>query len=215
MKRGFVISFALIFSFAAVLSLSACSRQEAGSTGSQAVPGGWDRRRPDFGQPEKPADIRGVVKSIMGNAVTVLKIDLPGAGRRTSSTAENVDIEKIGNKEGVTGGAAITISTVAGGPGGMPGGRISGGPGGMPGGPGETGTTDRAAQMAALKELSTGEETIIVPVGIRMMKSSLTDEKKMEMVEASLTDITADKMITVWLNASVTDKKVAEFVLIN
>jgi hypothetical protein len=98
----------------------------------------------------------------------------------------------------------------AGGPGGMP-----GGPGGMPGGPGETGTTDRATQMAALKAMSTGEETIIIPVGIKMMKSSSTGEKKMEMVEASLTDITADKMITIWLNTSVSDKKVAEFVLIN
>ena len=35
------------------------------------------------------------------------------------------------------------------------------------------------------------------------------------MIEASLSDITPDKSITIWLNSDVTDKKVAEFVLIN
>jgi hypothetical protein len=49
-----------------------------------------------------------------------------------------------------------------------------------------------------------------------MLKSSVNaDTNKREMVEATLADITADKFITIWLNTSVTDKKVADFILIN
>jgi hypothetical protein len=72
----------------------------------------------------------------------------------------------------------------------------------------------RATMLAELKKISTGEEKVIIPVGIKMLKSSANGTKR-EMVEANLSDITNDKMITIWLNQSVTDKKVAEFVLIN
>jgi len=87
----------------------------------------------------------------------------------------------------------------------------------MPGGQDSDSSDSRAKMMDALKEMSTGEEKITIPVGIKMLKSSTStdDSGKKEMVEATLSDLTADKMITVWLNASVTDKKVAEFVLIN
>ncbi len=35
-------------------------------------------RMPDFGQPNEPSDIRGLVTKIVGNEVTVLKIERPG-----------------------------------------------------------------------------------------------------------------------------------------
>ena len=90
------------------------------------------------------------------------------------------------------------------------------GPGGFGGGQGRgEGTTDRAAMLASLKAMSTGQETIVIPVGIKMMKSENDATGKRTTVEASLADVTADKMITVWLNTSVTDKKIADFVLIN
>lgn len=169
-------------------------------------------RRPDFGQPDRQADVRGIVKSITGNEVTVLKIDLPAGGRRASSTPANGD--------NTTTQTAPVISF--GGNGQRAGGGDGGGfrPGGGPGGPGGGfnggGTTDRAARTAALKALSTGEDKIIIPVGIKMMKSSFNaDTKKNETAEATLTDVTADKSLMIWLNAAVTDKKVAEFVLIN
>lgn len=162
------------------------------------------RRMPDFGQPQRQPDIRGLVKSIVGNEATVLKIDM--GQRQASSTPEM----GTSTKEG----AALSFGNPN-----SPGGRMPaggpGGPGGF-GGPGEQTENSRVKMLEELKKISTGEEKIILPVGIQMLKSSRNDEtKKMEMVEASLSDITADKTVTIWLNAQITDKKVAEFVLIN
>lgn len=155
-------------------------------------------RRPDYGQPQRPADISGIIKSVVGNEVTVLKI---ANQRRASSTPDKV-------QTGANASSGTRFSLSAGGQSG--GGRAMGGFGGPGGGQG----TDRAAMLEQLKKMSTGEEKLIIPVGIKMLKSS-TNEGKREMVEATLADITADKSLTVWLNAAVTDKKVAEFVLIN
>ena len=77
--------------------------------------------------------------------------------------------------------------------------------------------------------MSTGEEKIIIPVGIKMMKSSSNASTgKREMVEATLADITTDKTLMIWLNANIaasttatgtstatSDRKIADFVLIN
>jgi hypothetical protein len=170
------------------------------------VPG--RNNRPDYGQPDREADVRGIVKTIVGNEVDVLKIDRPMGGR-ASSTNPNV---------GDNTNDRPAISLAGGTPGaGGPGGGGFRGPGGagMAGGPG--GAPDensRTAMLATLKEMSTGEEKVIIPVGIKMLKSS-TDGKSREMIEANLSDVINDKMITIWLNQSVTDKKVAEFVLIN
>jgi hypothetical protein len=99
----------------------------------------------------------------------------------------------------------------------LPGGGRMGAPGeGRMGGIGGQDSGSRATMLEELKKLSTGEEKIMIPVGIQMLKAEVnTETKKREMVEATLSDINADKMITVWLNAAVTDKKVAEFILIN
>jgi len=85
--------------------------------------------------------------------------------------------------------------------------------GGGMGGPGMEGSdTTRADMLAKLKEMSTGEETIVIPVGIKMMKFDTTTGSR-EPVEATLADITADKSITVWTSPIATST--AEFVLIN
>lgn len=162
-------------------------------------------RMPDFGQPDRAADLRGVVTSIIGNEVTVLEI-AANQGRRASSSLESQNASSTQSLPSIS----LTGSTN------MPRGA-QGGFGGPEGGPGrnESGTTDRATMLASLKAMSTGQSKISVPVGIQMMKSETAADGKRTMVEASLADISADKMITVWLNTSVSDKKIADFILIN
>jgi len=213
MKRKLILSVALL-SF--LLVLAGCSSQTGNNSSGTATgsPQGGRSRQPDFGQPQRTADIRGVVTSIVGNQVTVLKIAL-NSNRRASSTPNTTGSSTTTDSPSLSlnlGGASSRGGAGgAGGPGGG-GGFASGNRGGAGGGT----TTDRATMIANLKAMSTGQETIIIPVGIKMMKSSVDNSTKSRTeVEASLTDVTADKMITVWLNASVTDKKVAEFVLIN
>ncbi|MFA6386023.1 MAG: hypothetical protein WCW29_04750 [Candidatus Paceibacterota bacterium] len=162
-------------------------------------------KRPDFGQPDREADVRGLVKSILGNEVNVLKVDMPG--RQASSTeATNTENVKTQREAGVS---LTTTGVPAGGGAGM-----GMGMGGGPGGAGGQTADSRAQMLETLKAMSSGEEKILIPVGIKMLKFS-SESGSREMVEANLSDVTADKMITVWLNQSVTDKKVAEFVLIN
>lgn len=179
-----------------VLVLSACG---SSTNPTQNAKGGTEvrpDRRPDFGQPKTQPEVRGVVKSVVGNEVDILKIDQP---QRATSTATSTN-KTAGRLSagGVPSGAGMGIG------GGRPGGE---------GGGGANSTTDRTALMAQIKAMSTGEEKVIIPVGIKMLKSS-TDGTR-TMVEANISDVTADKMITIWLDASVTDKKVASFVLIN
>jgi hypothetical protein len=175
-------------------------------------------RQPDFGQPDRAPDVRGLVKSVVGNEVTVLKIDMPAGGFQASSTSE----QKSNTDKNST-RSAVSLTGSAGGR------MMAGGPGGA-GGPGEQTTESRAQMLAKLKELSTGEEKIIIPVGIQMLKMDTSDGKR-TMVEATLADITADKNLTIWLSsgasagniasstASTTavtaERKIAEFVLIN
>jgi hypothetical protein len=168
-------------------------------------------RQPDFGQPERQPDVRGVVKSIVGNEITVLKVEMPNRDRNSSSTPEQGDKAK----------AAVSLVGGSGGP--SMGGPGMGGPG--MGGPGEEQTANSRTQMlATLKEMSTGEEKIIIPVGIQMLKFDISSGKS-EPIEATLADITADKSVTIWTSSIATstsatttiatDKKIAEFVLIN
>lgn len=196
-KNFLLISLAL---FVCLLTLSGCSSKSTSPTNSQnsnnpatpQVGGRRNSRMPDFGQPDRSADMRGVVTSIVGNEVTVLKI-ANNQGRRASSSNETT-------ASGTQAAPAISLNGGSG--------RVRGGQGGFGGGPdggvgrGGSGTTDRAAMLANLKAMSTGQEKIIVPVGIKMMKSEMDAAGKRTMIEASLVDITADKMITVWLNTS-------------
>ncbi len=196
------------------LVLTACSNSATSPvTGGQAASssGARSARQIDFGQPDRPADLRGVVTSVVGSEVNILKIAV-NSGRRASSTPERNSSSTNPNPTNPN-SPSVSLSGVAatgsGNRGGFIGGRgAAGGPGG--------GTADRAAMIASLKAMSTGQETITIPVGIKMMKFSVDPStQKRTAVEANLTDISADKMITVWLNSSITDKKIADFVLIN
>lgn len=199
-----------------LLILTGCSSNISGAIGQSNTNAAktsrsGNSRQPDFGQPQREADIRGVVTSVVGNQVTVLKIAL-NSGRRASSTPNTTNSSSPTNSPSLSlnlgGGSLQGGAGRSGGPGG---GFGSGARGGA-----ADGQTDRAAMIANLKALSTGQETVTIPVGIKMMKFNVdASTKKREAVEASLTDVVADKMITVWLNPAVSDKKIADFVLIN
>lgn len=187
------------------LAISACSNSKQLSQNANqknndnSLPNNF--RRPDFGEPEKEADVRGVVKSVTGNEVVILKMEM-GAGKSLNGTSTGtVSNEAIQSPAVSLTGGAIPSQ----------GGRM------MAGGPGGFREDDnRASLVEALKEMSSGEETIFIPVGIRMLKlDNNSDSGKKEMVEATLEDVKADKMITVWFNESISDRQVAEFVVIN
>ena len=153
---------------------------------------------PNFSQPEESPDINGVVKSITGNEAVVLVLpdSFNQAGQRQNLTATETPEAQL-NPSAALGGGPM----------------MGGGPGaGRPEGGSDNGET-RAAMLSAIKEQSTGEERIVIPVGIQMLKPS-TEAKSREMVSASLSDITQDKMIRVWLDDSVTNRQVAKFVVI-
>lgn len=207
MKRAFLF-FSVIL--AASLVLTGCSGPSGNPSKGQPSASGAVRRpnRPDFGQPDRPADIRGIVKSLTGNEATILKVDLPN---RQASSTPRTGTDSTTSKDAFSLGAA-----------GRSGRMMAGGPGGPegPGGRGGQDDSSREQMLAKLKEMSTGEEKIIIPVGIKMMKpSASTGAGKREMIEATLADITADKSLMIWLNTKVgtsTDnKKIADFVLIN
>ena len=218
-KRIFILSTLLL---GGVFALTACSKAPAtgansqnsnqNSTGTPQANGGPRNRMPDFGQPTRPADVRGVVKSITGNEADILVVNM-GGGRGGQNASSTPNANASGTKQA----PAISLSGSGagrqGGFGGYAGGQ--GGQGGRGGAGGAGGTTDPAARLAQLKAMSTGEDTVVIPVGIKMLKSSTDASNKRTFVEASLSDIVSDKTITIWLNSSVTDKKVAEFVLIN
>lgn len=201
----------LILPILFLLILSGCSLKnssaDANANANQKNVGGgpgWDRR-PDFGQPDRAADITGLVKSIEGNQVTIIKLDRP---QRATSTDQKsgIDQAQTQNEQNRTGNMTRTFSGGNGRVGPMMGG----------GRPGEESEESRAQMLEQLKKMSTGDVTVTIPVGIQMLKPDTTssDDKQPTMAEASLTDIQADKMVNIWLDQSVTDKKVASFVLI-
>ena len=185
-----VIFISIFFIFAIVLAISGCSKGE--DNNSAAENANRLNRRPDFGQPERPADVSGLVKSITGNEVTIIKMERP---QRPGQTEENSEAGE-GRTPSMGFGAGGGVHSMGRRPSGMD-------------------EDSRAAMVERMKEMSTGEETVIIPVGIRMLKPDANSEPgSVEMLEATLTDITADKMIQIWLDESVTDRKIASFVLI-
>jgi len=156
-------------------------------------------RRPDFGQPDREPDVRGLVKSITANEVVIIKLDRPN---RDNINNEDKDVEQQKDETQKT----KTMNMGSGGPG-M----------GMRGGAGKENMSEenRAQMLEKMKEMSSGEEKVVIPVGIQMLKPNTSEtDKKNIMLEASLTDIKQDTMVNIWLDESVSDKKVASFVLL-
>jgi len=165
-----------------LFSITGCNNQESNNNTA------GDFKRPDFGQPEKPADIRGLVESITGNEIVILKIERPEREQTAEENKENDDERAPAANLG--------------------GGRMPGM--GRPPQQGENNEFDEQAMIEKMKEMSTGSETVLIPVGIQMLKMS----NGAEPAEANLSDITVNKMITVWLDESVNDRNIASFVMI-
>ena len=191
----------LLMFFVVIFGLSACDKNQVSQDKDVAFEN-REFRRPDFGQPERNADISGLIKSIIGNEVTILKIERP----ERNEGEENGIPDKNGSDEKDTEKASTQ------GFGGM-----SGGMRGMGGGMRSSGSLDTDAQAAMLekmKVMSTGEEKVLIPVGIKMLKPDIENMGTMEMVEATLNDIVKDKMINIWLDENSDDRNIASFVLI-
>ncbi len=206
MKKILILSIFLMFS----LLLAGCGRSAETLDDSQR---GRDFRRPDFGQPQKPADVTGVVESITGNEVTILKIERPQGGNPNASSTETGAGDIGANRSAQP--AAIGSTNRAGAPGGGFGMRMPGGPGGR--GERQGGTTsadDQAEMLENLKKMSTGKVVVTIPVGIQMLKDDAASQGKPEMAEATLTDIKQNKMVRIWLDDAAAERKIANFVMI-
>lgn len=196
MKKAIVLA-----TFAIVLvTLTACSSGASVNVAEKTDVVSGDFRRADFGQPQKMPDIQGLVSDIVGNEVTVLKIE------RAQANNEGVD-EKVKNEDDDSqSGKTITMSGGA-----MPGmgGR------GMGGGRPDMDEDAQAQMLERIKSMSTEEETVLIPVGIQMLKpNTASDTADGTTLEASLEDIEKNSMLQIWLNEDISDRKVAEFVLI-
>lgn len=195
MKKTLILVILLFIS----LSFTACSKNEVQNKSQNNQK--FDeqgRRMPDFGQPEGSPSLMGLVTRIVGNEVTILKIERPERGTgefAEKNQAKNTEEEKV-----TLGGTTRT--------------RVPGIGGGRMGGGMNKEKVDTDAMIERMKEMATGEETFTIPVGIQMLKSDTSSGDKPEMIEASLSDVKTDAMITVWLNEAVSEKQVAEFVLI-
>lgn len=171
----------------------------------------FDRRMPDFGQPDEQADIRGFVVDVVGNQIKILKIERPQNGEGRPEGMPDFQGELEGDAK-ATESAEQTTRTL-----GSMGGAMGGRPGGgfMRGGNREMDEDAQAQMIERLKSMSSGEEEITIPVGIKMLKPDTeSDSKEPNMIEASLSDVKTNTMLTVWLNDEVTDRNVAEFVMV-
>ncbi|MBU4216749.1 hypothetical protein L6270_02915 [Candidatus Parcubacteria bacterium] len=154
-------------------------------------------RMPDFGQPDRAPDTMGIVKSIVGNEITILKIERPNGGQGSATSTEQKRSLNLSGATGVPGSGA----------------GLSGGMRGASGG-----TVDRAQMLENMKKQSTGEMKIIIPVGIKMLITDAAATANAgtppKMNEATLADVKQDKMLNIWLNQDVKDQSVAEFVFV-
>jgi len=183
--------------------LSGCSTQkDTESAGDENSNVSRDEmRRPDFGQPERNPDLMGIVKSISGNEVTILKIEMPSEEERSARLAE-MGVTEDNTEKTPT---AIGVGTGVGGGRGMMG-------GGRPGG----GDRSESDMVDMMKSRASGEEKVMIPVGIRMLKSEIGSDSKGTpvMLEASLEDVKQDTILNIWINKDVTDRQLAEFVFV-
>ena len=139
----------------------------------------------DFKRPEERANISGIVKNIIGNEVTILKIKRPEIFNHNENPKKDESEKKIGSSRGM----------------------------GIRGGMGQLNTgasgEENDERLERLKSMSVGEEKVIIPVGIKMFKSN-----NGEAIMATLDDIKKDQMLMIWTNKDITDKNIATFVMI-
>jgi len=209
MKKKKFLFFILFLT--AVFSLAACGVKTETRDGGD---GGNSEEYSVSVEPEEQPDLSGLIKTVTGNEVVIMKIDMGEQGENMAAgmAGQEIDADQVNNQRAAGTGLASALSGgMTGGPGGgTP--PAGGGPGG--GGPeGDNSEESRTSMIEKFKEMSTGEETVIVPVGIPILKRQ-SGGKEAGTVEAVFSDIKAETMVRIWLDADATDKKVASFVLI-
>jgi hypothetical protein len=191
----------LIFLFS--LSFSACGLNNSQSMDKENISGRrtGDFGQPDFGQPDSVADISGIVKSITGNEVKVLKIERPQRMENTENGEASKDNNQTTAEGGENGSATKKAVSLTGAmDGSIPRGAMGGGFDGMRNPEDRTDANDSSEFLERMKSMSTGEDVVIIPVGIRMLKTEIGEDGKPVAVEASLADIKANTMISVWID---------------
>ncbi|MCF7820756.1 MAG: hypothetical protein K9M44_04815 [Candidatus Pacebacteria bacterium] len=172
------VSLIFLFLFLALI-FSACSSGSAINKNSQS-----SFNHPDFGQPEESPDLMGIVKSTSGNEITILKLDMPSAEDRQTNFNNQDQPSSSGNEDN----KAPVFGSVS-------------GEAGRVGGPGfgqRSGSYSQEDMLSKMKGRTSGEETLIIPVGIRMLKlEDNSDNKSRQMIEASLEDVKANSIISV------------------
>jgi len=139
MKKNIIIAISLLLIAVSLGYIWQNDSKENGNSGISEKQGSLDFERPE----EKP-NISGIVKNIIGNEVTILKIERPEISK--DDGGEDTDIEKDESKEEPRSG--------------------SGGSMGMGGGMNQLNTDEENDdRVEMLKNMSVGEEKIIIPVG--------------------------------------------------
>ena len=187
MRKVIIISLLIVF----VLSGYFIWQSGSGQNENNKISGKY--RILDFERPKEEPSISGIVKTIIGNEIAVLKIER--AAKFKEENDKNKDIEKSEDDEKEESAKEQRPASGFGRGMGM-GGKLN------------AGIADDE-KLAMLKSLSTGEEKITIPVGIKMLKS-----EDGEMVEATLDDIAKDQMLIIWTDKTITDKNIANFVII-
>lgn len=195
----------IIVLFLMMLSITGCQNNQNNNSAKQENLNKEGFRRPDFGQPEERANMSGLVKDIIGNEVTILKIERPNRNTENGEDPQKKEQEANSDPSKSTGQANITRTFS-----GTGGTGLRGGMGMRSGTRPEMSDENRSAMLERIKSISSGEDKVLIPVGIRMLKFS-----NGEPVEATLEDVKQDKMLMIWLDESVADRNIAKFVVIN
>lgn len=196
-------SFVLLLTVSIVTMLTGCSQQSNTTTETNSSSNTGNNT---ITEPTTISDISGIVKSMTGNQFVIAVLNMGDMkGQMENQESEAPDGEDSEESVALSFGG----NTMGGGPGmgsGPGGDRPEGGPDGM----GEKG--DKDSMIQEMLKNSTESKTVTIPVGIQMIKKSGPGNSTEGAEEVTLEDLAVGSMLQIWLDDSITDRNVAEFV---
>ena len=193
-KKKMVIAAVILIAAGAVYFCFSSSQNSDGGGQGTALTGAESGL---VSEPERDADIYGMVTSIKGNQITIMKFDpstMPGAKKSGSSADEQATTDE----NAISLGTSSSVMPGAGG-GKMPGG--GGMPGGGPGGGSSSTSSTREDKLEELKKTSIGTETVTVPVGIPILVQSSSVDGQTTQEMTTIRDLTSDTVVILWLKS--------------